>query len=97
MMRFGERVSRRAKRLRWLELSDLKKKGDVSDWLDLNNASADDFLSLVSRSAKDWPEVFSQMGSSEGVPANHRVDSAIEELNRGHFFVCRRDGQSLST
>ena len=26
MMRFGERVSRRAKRLRWLELSDLKKK-----------------------------------------------------------------------
>ena len=26
MMRFGERVSRHAKRLRWLELSDLKQK-----------------------------------------------------------------------
>ena len=94
MAKFGERVSRHAKRLRWLELPDLKKKGDVSDWLDLNNASADDFLSLVSRSAKDWPEVFSQMGSSEGVPANHRVDSAIEELNRGHFF-CMQEGRAV--
>ena len=53
MMRFGERVSRHAKRLRWLELPDLRAKGDVSDWLDLKNASADDFLSLVSKSAKD--------------------------------------------
>ena len=53
MMRFGERVSRRVKRLRLLELSDLKAKGDVSDWLDQNNTTADGFLSLVSRSAKD--------------------------------------------
>ena len=97
MAKFGERVSRHAKRLRWLELPDLRAKGDVSDWPDLNNASADDFLSLVSKSAKDWPEVFSQRESNEGLSANNKVGFALDELNRGHFFVCRREGQSLST
>ena len=99
MMRFGERVSRRVKRLRWLELSDLKAKGDVSDWLDQTNTTADGFLSLVSRSAKDWPEVISLKGSSEEGSANNKVDSAIEELNRGQFLYaggtgshCQRQG-----
>ena len=48
----------------------------------------------MSRSAKDWPEVISLKGSSEEGSANNKVDSAIEELNRGHFF-CMQEGRAV--
>ena len=85
MHNIASEIAKIAETVRWLDLPDIKEKGDFSDWLELEDSDFAKFKTLVTGSSIQWTSSLDDLDESPD-PENLNA-KLLEELNQKYAVV----------